>query len=1811
MPLIASLKTEELHDPYCIPLTGLLPYAIPDEEPIQLLNNIKSGISVHLGIGDWIGAFSYISRLENYIELKYPLTVHDRVELCRLFYTVLTDPDTDYHRASRYAYLCIKLVQHEYHVPSDALTLPWRPLYNKLKTILQPKYSSVATPDMGENAHSIKRLPLVVSRFFGSEATSEILALWLPTIQPYSPNAMLTGISWLRRFLPVEPTTDGCPPTWLPTLFQCWMEVARSAKVCEASLSILGRLAKQHANYRSDTPMKQPLFETYLLEWAYDLMLHYCSVPLANGSHLQAKRSLYKPAASHALVVKQFTEKWFATFVIWTIRTDETDEHGMPLGIIRFEKWLQAFESFFHPSNAGRRQVSFAKYIKQAAKELLTRVRMENDDRRFYIRPENRLTKPMLHRLVCAFRPVLLLSMFSKTEHTVYCITTATSYLACIDPDAIVPSILERAIPALESLTEVHRTISVIRCLSTTASTFFHPAHYTKGMKYLGTLFNLILPGLDPNDETKCTDAASFISTVLSVTSLDAISKSTRSSFEESSTDIEVGNESNYLPIIPFDVEEWTADYFTRLLVTLDGLSDGTEHTTRGYRSKQFTSAEKWPVHAMLHSARTIFSQLSVDSYKSIIHNRLIQYIRDYSSPTLSYGLAELCQVAAAVQPTISLGPLIDLCVEQIREELEYGAGARHRSEHSDLRLHWYQLILAYVIGDAGAQILEHTATIMDILHLMQAQCHSKRSIELYGNVLGKLLFNLTTCHTSSAISDIANDVTNTAEQQDALVYLSNIKVKWHIPNEMEITFAMKVLKEFMTPMLTRLEWIAGQLGQNVNEDRALVDEAERLLMLIHECSNNTKELVIDHQWTSSVSSSNMNEIAITSSIDGNDDIAIPTDKSVDLQETELLNQYKNPRRFIEAGYAVKDRDSLPYQEYNRIHRQLLTILHRIGQSLQQHRDNAVNCLKLVLLNIKVVVIDRGFIMSDYRHAVLHYYVFKMTFEKPLDKKQWPYALLRERATCSHLRRLRYNLRQMELLPEHLSDYAEVRREAQDVLDVVWSAFPSMKRHGILQFVNILTDPEASSTKLKGAYYSLSSERLSMRLANMVQMKKLATALVLIQREAKPSIMALASEFFNNMCRFLPAYHQFLMDNPTLREEQIAEKVANRRFENSVIHRKEIESSFTDLFINDNLQGTFQLLALRILYSLQHNGTLPSTRLAEMTTKYMFSETPVIRLCFSILLMRMLGLMKRQTWKTRPHPLKHTMTLPRPMPDNFTATYVQNSLDVETVAEWPLLDKNYIGTRVWPDKMITYQFGTEPLYPTSMPPDVQEIYMTLSVPLSQSSFWSRLLDYTAKEHETGSAGRTLEQACAAYKLIAEIFGVKAMQAQLQPLRVFIEAYDESHKQQAAAEMLSGIIRGSKHWPQADRDYMWQETLPLLQLALDHATPETLQCWEFCVYYIIVNRDPRRILPLLGWFEQNDLQLDPASLSAFDQVKLVLLWRNAIEYGSWKLRIRLEPKLQGLLSYINFPYQKVRDEIGMQLHIPEAFASVTTRLAHDQQTTSLEVQMTTVDTSVPIWMTELLEQLAGWREQYIHTITHWMQLGMKRYGYATILPYTLVLLPELLKMQELRDKEELYMQTTRLLYLIADYPYPPQWTPKIAHQLLDLLKHSTSWRIRNRILLLLQVFYFKQLFNLDASLSTSIIEQVTAILQDPQLENECLLLLKAKPPPRKVAKTDATDSAATNTVLHQRHAGALGLSSMILAFPYEIPSWMPSVMIHLSKCLADPEPIKSTVRHTFAEFKRTHQDTWREDSRHFSEEQLEELTDLLVSPSYYA
>ena len=47
-----------------------------------------------------------------------------------------------------------------------------------------------------------------------------------------------------------------------------------------------------------------------------------------------------------------------------------------------------------------------------------------------------------------------------------------------------------------------------------------------------------------------------------------------------------------------------------------------------------------------------------------------------------------------------------------------------------------------------------------------------------------------------------------------------------------------------------------------------------------------------------------------------------------------------------------------------------------------------------------------------------------------------------------------------------------------------------------------------------------------------------------------------------------------------------------------------------------------------------------------------------------------------------------------------------------------------------------------------------------------------------------------------------------------------------------------------------------------------------------------------------------------------------------------------------------------------------------------------------------------------------------------------------------------------------------------------------------------------------------------------------------------------------------------HAGILGLSSFVEAYPYDVPEFVPDILIELERHLHDPQPIPKTIKKTF-------------------------------------
>lgn len=73
--------------------------------------------------------------------------------------------------------------------------------------------------------------------------------------------------------------------------------------------------------------------------------------------------------------------------------------------------------------------------------------------------------------------------------------------------------------------------------------------------------------------------------------------------------------------------------------------------------------------------------------------------------------------------------------------------------------------------------------------------------------------------------------------------------------------------------------------------------------------------------------------------------------------------------------------------------------------------------------------------------------------------------------------------------------------------------------------------------------------------------------------------------------------------------------------------------------------------------------------------------------------------------------------------------------------------------------------------------------------------------------------------------------------------------------------------------------------------------------------------------------------------------------------------------------------------------------------------------------------------------------------------------------------------------------------------------------------------------------------------------------------------------------------------------MILAFPYDVPEYIPVLLVNLARH-ASVASLKDTVMRTIQEFKRTHQDRWEEFKTKFTREELEDLQGASAM-SYYS
>lgn len=230
---------------------------------------------------------------------------------------------------------------------------------------------------------------------------------------------------------------------------------------------------------------------------------------------------------------------------------------------------------------------------------------------------------------------------------------------------------------------------------------------------------------------------------------------------------------------------------------------------------------------------------------------------------------------------------------------------------------------------------------------------------------------------------------------------------------------------------------------------------------------------------------------------------------------------------------------------------------------------------------------------------------------------------------------------------------------------------------------------------------------------------------------------------------------------------------------------------------------------------------------------------------------------------------------------------------------------------------------------------------------------------------------------------------------------------------------------------------------------------------------------------------------------------------------------------------------------------------------------------------------------------------------------------------------MQDSSDIDLQTLAKHVFQVSFPVFPN-SPEIISELiniyLEFLKkpatNGESWHRRKRILPALQIVYYQNLHILNRELQQEVLDHVSNLLLDSQVEIRQLaattlsglvrcsrrdVIIKIRDSSTSFlspVKLSRGSKDVTNDLVVKCHASVLALGALILAFPYDILDWMPESLVILAHYVSYVSPIGPEVKKIFAEFRRTHQDNWQEDKNKFSEDQLYELSDLLISPSYY-
>ncbi|CAF3512541.1 unnamed protein product, partial [Rotaria sordida] len=1375
------------------------------QQGYELFEEIRENLSRIIQLRELRPGFSHwSSKLQRFMS-HYGLyfTKIDHIKTINLYISVLTIEDLDFSHVKTCFDMLYDLTRKTRLITRDDLIVDWRLLYKWAKVILHnhdESYSLVSVPNDIEN--SLFYCIRGCRPYFSATATQEILDEFRPYLCPFD-SAFSDTMRIFELFLPVHlPLNlhDQGFKLWLPEFLGIWESIYSNPAWELNMVNLFSLLAWCNIGYIDWEPWLPRIFTRIL-------------------------KSFSLPVGKIQVALQQYHYS-MSSVTTWIVAMLGNGSSCLQ----HLQDLFTAIKSFYHPSNAGKFQQELVSFLSKLAQAFVDRVHLERKANPvWYFTPPDsyRLTEQNITDFVNCIKECAFIAIFTKVHLKEA--AKACQYLSMLRPELIVPPVVEKLFSSIDSMSEPHRFTSIMTCLASIARQIVRQAPYfSQGQTYVLPLLMAVLPGIDSNDFKKTAVTFQFLNAILMlVTCVDCSSAvHTRNDLTEIEKEV-------CLSTAKF--EDFITEFLNRTFQMIDTLS--TEMSDAVVVSSKINVEDHVTELALTSMMFGIVQQCSSKIFQMVREKITYFLAGSFFTPKVGKLVTGLVRAILKGNPDGTLKYLLPQTCERIEKIMSNSETTILTDHKGDTELTWCLILFSELVRARGDTLLTYKPMILSIFHRCVRIVH-KETHEAVANAAKNLLKSLSYVYPIEyrlTVENIEEPFTDflPIRAWGQHVEFDKLQVQFHIPNEEEVDFTCEFVETFIYP---ELELLNEKCSKMSNEERL------RSLTLIRFIAIGCFRMVprVDSKEVSDL---------------------IPSVVSFDTKYRAKYRLYAKEPQF---------KENLRIRLLNDIGK-LLDVL------VENHSDDA-SSIKIALKIYSLTSIYFGVFEQFVDKLCKDLETIKYLYKNKLSgKRKHPRFVIIKRIgvqlelfSISNYQSLTEIDRQviLKLFELSIHRYGEVRRNAQVYLFHILRRYLFSYQVIIDRILELFDNPGAADhDQIKGCLYILLGndsifiptkhswtllEKLWPSLTRTIHATKISTQKLLDRIMEKigkqfdtPAIIEDTNDISIKAAIELwrPLETHELISRDQMREER---NQANIRSYNNLME------TLNSLFYNQPLTWRQQEMAMAFIWLLlQKRIPVPSSCIRTFVDFLVHDNVELRKIAEKGIaaFCRIQKPPRIYTEKTLDEILQRPVNIdechPGDRDDNLWIT-INDYKPPKTQKEWEetcFLDKSFHGYYKWP-KIIKYPINKRERYTKeNMPQDVAILYERFI----DKNFINKFTQFMVLDEEEEEINFDIHR-FRMFKGLFRNFGLALVDNFMDDLYILIhdktKTQEGSHR--VAAEIVAGMIRGSKHWTLDMLDELWKKLTPFLNEVCTNLSVETVSHWGSCFKYGIEDEDPRRM-----------------------------------------------------------------------------------------------------------------------------------------------------------------------------------------------------------------------------------------------------------------------------------------------------------------------------------------------------------------------------